>query len=176
MSVTFDTSVKINAPAEKIYAYVSDFPRHVEWCNQPQQMTALQNGPTQVGSRYRTEEGNPRNMPLGQKMMFAMMRPLLKVIYGVDGYTEAEVVALEDQRRVAWKARLPSRKKGDLMRMNWEIRLQAENGGTVVTQQCEIAPPDSSPMKAMVNDDLAQQSKAEVAANLQRLKFIAEAA
>jgi hypothetical protein len=153
---------------------VADFPRHVEWNEQPQKMTPLQDGPVQVGSKYQTQEANPSNLSFGQKVMFAVAGPIMKLMYGAQDYTEAEITALESNHRVAWKARLPSTKKGDLMRMNWEIRLQPQNEATEVTQRCEVNPPDTSPMKGMVNDDMAQTARAGTEANLQRLKSILE--
>jgi hypothetical protein len=58
--------------------------------------------------------------------------------------------------------------------MNWEIRLRSEGNATEVEQRWEFAPPAESPMARMVNDDLARQSRAEVSANLKRLKSIIE--
>ena len=60
------------------------------------------------------------------------------------------------------------------MRMNWELRLQPQNGATEVTQRCEVDPPDESPFAGMVNNDLVERSQAETAANLERLKSILE--
>jgi uncharacterized membrane protein len=171
---SFETSVTIAVPPETVYSYVADFPRHMEWNHSPNQMIALQDGPVQVGSQFQTEEGGPSNAPFSQRVMFAVSQPIMKLVFGMQGYTVAEITALEPNQRVAWKAHLPSTKKGDLMRMRWEIRLQAQNGATEVTQGCEMAPPDTSPLKGMVNDDLVKQNKAETAANLQRLKSILE--
>ncbi|MDX1520322.1 MAG: SRPBCC family protein [Anaerolineae bacterium] len=171
---SFETSVIINAPQETVYSYVADFPRHMEWNHSPKRMVALQDGPVQVGSKFQTDEDGPSNAPAMQKIMFAVAQPVMKLLFGAADYTVAEITALEPNQRVAWKAHLPSTRKGDLMRMKWEIRLQDQNGATEVTQACEMAPPDTSPLKGMVNDDLAKQNQAETAANLQRLKSILE--
>ena len=58
--------------------------------------------------------------------------------------------------------------------MNWELRLQPERSGTEVTQACEMAPPAESPMAGMINEDMAEQSREEMSANLNRLKSIVE--
>ena len=34
-----EESIIIQAPIEKIYAYVSDYQRHIEWNHQPNEMT-----------------------------------------------------------------------------------------------------------------------------------------
>jgi hypothetical protein len=43
-----------------------------------------------------------------------------------------------------------------------------------VTQRCEIAPPDESPMAGMINEGMARQSQEEATTNLMRLKSILE--
>jgi uncharacterized protein YndB with AHSA1/START domain len=128
--VSFDTSVLINAPVETVYNYVADFPRHVEWNEEPLKMTPLQDGSVEVGNKYQTDEANPSNLSFGQKVMFAVAEPVMKLMYGAQDYTEAEITALEPNQRIAWKARLPSTKKGDLMRMSWEIHLQGQDDST----------------------------------------------
>jgi uncharacterized membrane protein len=173
-SVSYETSVNIKAPVDVVYGYVADFPRHVEWNHQPTKMTPLTSGPVSVGSRFQTQEQTASNLKFGQKVMFALGGPIFRLMYGAADYTEAEITALDPNERVAWKARAPSKRKGDLMRMNWEIQLQSNGNGTEVTQRCEIAPPDESPMASMVNEDMARQGREEVTANLMRLKSILE--
>lgn len=88
--------------------------------------------------------------------------------------TLAEITALEPNERVAWKARAPSTRKGDIMRMNWEIRLEEKNGTTEVVQCCEMVPPPESPAYNMTNEDSASQGREEATANLMRMKSIVE--
>lgn len=173
-SVSYETSVNIKAPVDAVYGYVADFPRHVEWNHQPKKITPLTDGPVRVGSQFQTVEQNPSNMKTSQKVMFAVMGPVMKLVYGTQGYTVAEITALEPKERVAWKARAPSTKKGDIMRMNWELLLKSNGNGTDVTQRCEVAPPDESPAARMINEDMARQGREEATANLMRLKSILE--
>jgi uncharacterized membrane protein len=173
-NLSYETSVVVEAPADVIYDYVADFPRHVEWCHQPQKMVPLTEGPIGVGSQFQTYEQGPSNMRFGQKVMFGVAMPVMKLMYGAQDYTVAEITALEPNKRVAWKAWAPSTKKGDMMRMNWEIRLRPNGNGTEVEQHCEVAPPPESPLARMVNEDMATQSREEVSTNLQRLKSIVE--
>ena len=175
MSKTYEASVVVNAPADVVYEYVADLPRHVEWNKQPEKMVAHTEGVVRVGSKYQTHEGMPRDMPLGKKLMFTFMMPLAKFMHGMQDYTVAEIVALEPSERVAWKAHIPSTKKGDLMRMNWEIRLNPQGDATEVVQSCEVAPPPESPFASMANDSsLAEMGQAETLANLQQMKSIVE--
>ena len=173
-SLSYETSVIVEAPAEVVYGYVADFPRHVEWSHQPTKMIPLTEGPTHVGSQFQTHEQAASNLKFGQKMMFSVMGPVFKLMYGAADYTVAEITALEPNERLAWKARLRSKRKGDLIRMNWEIRLQSNRNGTDVTQRCEVVPLDESPMVGMLNEEMARQGREEATTNLKRLKSILE--
>ena len=146
MSLGYETSVVVKAAPGVVYEYVADLPRHVEWSHQPQKIVPLTEGPVRVGSQFQAHEGMPSNITFSRKLMFSVMMPVMKLMYGAQDYTVSEITALEPDERVAWKAWAPSTKKGDLMRMNWEIRLQPNGDGTVVEQRCEIAPPPESPM------------------------------
>jgi len=137
-------------------------------------MTPLTNGSVRVGSQFQTREQTPSNLKFGQKVMFAVGGPIFRLMYGAQDYTVSEITALEPNKRVAWKAWAPSTKKGDLMRMNWEIALQSNGNGTDVTQRCELAPPAESPMARMVNEDMARNGREEATTNLMRLKSILE--
>lgn len=70
---SYQTDVQINAPIEKVYRYLADFPQHVEWNHQPQAMIALTGEEITVGSRYRTEESSPSNLPFLRKIMTVVM-------------------------------------------------------------------------------------------------------
>ena len=176
----FETAVTINAPIAKVYSYVADFPRHVEWNHQPQGMTALNGAGTArtepaevaVGSQFRTEEESPSNMDFVQKMMMMVMMPVVKRKHNFEGHTIAEIAALDSNERVAWSSHLPNRDGKKLMQMHWKLRLEEQNGRTTVTQACHADPPADSPFAAMVNID---NIKEESTLNLKRLKSILEA-
>ncbi|MEM7345797.1 MAG: SRPBCC family protein [Chloroflexota bacterium] len=172
-TIPLENSITINAPAEAIFPYVGDLMRHIEWCHQPQEMTALTDGPVRVGSQYETLEAPPDNSPAIQKIMFTIAMPIMKMIYGFGDHTIAEITVLEPSTHIAWKAKLPARNR-DMMRMNWEIHLQAHDDVTKVTQKGELAPPDNSPFARLANDDLAQQIQSEILTNLQKLKVLVE--
>lgn len=112
-----------------------------------------------------------------QKLMLPVMQPMMKLMWGASGYTEATVTEMDSPRRLAWEARLPSR-KGDLMRMNWAMDLRPEGTGTQVVQRYEMCPPEDSPMMRMFDEnrlaDMADGAQKEVYGNLEELKRIME--
>lgn len=71
----------------------------------------LQDGPVQ-GSKYQTQEVNSSNLSFEQKVMFALVGPVMKLMFGTQDYAETEITVLEPNQRVTWKARLPSTRKG----------------------------------------------------------------
>jgi uncharacterized membrane protein len=50
----WDESIAISAPADKVFAYVSDFTRHGEWAGHGLQVTKEGDGPTAAGSTFST--------------------------------------------------------------------------------------------------------------------------
>jgi len=54
----FERSTTINAPADKIFAYVSDFTRHGEWGGHGLAVTPDGDGPIAVGSTFSTTAKN----------------------------------------------------------------------------------------------------------------------
>ncbi len=170
----FQTSININAPIADLYAYLADFPRHIEWNHQPTALTPLQAGPIVVGSQFSTAEGVPRDMPAIQKLLFGLIMPIFRLIYGMEHNSIATITALNAPTDIAWEARLPAR-KGDVMRMTWRLTLEENADGTVVTQSGVVAPPANSPFARMVNAQFIEDRRVEVAGNLALLKTLVEA-
>lgn len=50
----FERSISINAPADKVFAYVSDFNRHGEWSGHGLQVSTEGSGPIEVGTKFST--------------------------------------------------------------------------------------------------------------------------
>ncbi len=46
--------IEINAPAEDVYSYVSDFTRHGEWAGHGLEASRVDDGPVAVGSKFAT--------------------------------------------------------------------------------------------------------------------------
>jgi len=162
-----EQSIIIQAPIEAVYTFVSDFPRHIEWNHQPFKMTQLTDGDIRVGTRFRTQEQPPSNIPW---FMSKVMFPIVSLIVGVKGYTEAEITEMTPDKSIKWKANAPIR-NGDMMRAEWAIELESVDNGTRLTQRFRLMP--QHPMaKQMVSDSMAQQIGEEVARNLEKLKSI----
>src|SRR5205823_11947410 len=51
----FEDRITITAPRERVFSYVSDFPRHGEWAANNLNVAAEGDGPVAVGSTYSTE-------------------------------------------------------------------------------------------------------------------------
>lgn len=166
---TTEQSVVIQAPIAAVYDYISDFPRHVEWNHQPTEMTKLTEGPVGVGSIFRAKEQTQRDMSWLMKKIF----PLLGKLMGVADYTEAEITALDPERRVAWKAQAPLKKGGFLAKTEWEIDLKPRGDMTEVAQRVHFR--FFSKMSERMNmETAAAQTGEEMEQNLAHLKEIVE--
>lgn len=51
----FEKSISINAPADKVFEYVSDFARHGEWADHGLQVSQEGTGPVAVGTTFSTQ-------------------------------------------------------------------------------------------------------------------------
>jgi uncharacterized protein YndB with AHSA1/START domain len=49
-----EREITINAPPERVFAYLSDITRHPEWAGQQLEVTKTSEGPAQVGSSFET--------------------------------------------------------------------------------------------------------------------------
>lgn len=49
---TIEKQITINAPVDRVFSYVADFPRHSEWARQPLKIEAT--GPIQQGSKFKS--------------------------------------------------------------------------------------------------------------------------
>ena len=99
-----ESEILIQAPVDEVYNYVRDFTRHTEWNYQPTAITKVTDGPLDVGTVFRTEERPAGTAPW---IMRKVMAPLMLKLVGFQGYTEAEITALEPGRRLAWTAAAP---------------------------------------------------------------------
>ncbi|MCB8938448.1 MAG: SRPBCC family protein [Ardenticatenaceae bacterium] len=172
----YETAVNINASAETIYGHICDLQKHMAWNHSPQKMTVLTEGPARVGSRYKTEEALASTLPLGQRIMFSLMMPIMRMRHKIESYTVAEITELRENEVVGWTAHLPDKNGNKIMQMYWEVALEPNgNGSTKVTQRCHIDPPTDSPLYSMMNDEMVEMNRVETANNLNRLKSLVEA-
>ncbi len=79
----FEKQVTINAPAAKVFEYLSDLPRHSEWSRHNLQVTPTSSGETGVGSTY-----NSTGEQFGQNQDTVTIKefvPNQRVVYEADG-------------------------------------------------------------------------------------------
>lgn len=158
-----ERSVTIKASATDIYAYVADFHRHIEWNYQPQQMIQQTEGPIQVGTVFHTPEALPEEMPW---VMKNIMFPIMVAVFGMAGYTVAEVTALEPHTQIAWKAHLPMRSGKAFIKSEWEITLEETPDGTKLIQSYHYMAQHKMAESALDSDSIGSG----VAQNLNGLK------
>jgi uncharacterized protein YndB with AHSA1/START domain len=165
-----ERSIVIEAPCDVVYNYLSDFTQHPEWNYQPTEITKVTDGPMDVGTVFRTEERPPGKVPW---IIRKVVMPLMLRFAGFQGYTEAEITALEPGRRLAWKAAAPLQNGGYFMKADWEILLEPQNGGTLVRQRYHYKP-EHVLAKGAESERGVKSTVEEVDANLARLKEIVE--
>ena len=135
--ITGETTVTIQAPPHKLYEYLADLSKHSEWVENVSKITQVTPGKVGVGTLFRTQESSP---PVGSfakvRMMFFF---IVGLISGVKPYSEAEITALEPDRRIAWKAGL---RKGDgwFNRAEWELIVEPQGNGSRLTQRFHYMP------------------------------------
>ena len=164
-----EREILIQAPVEEVYEYLCDFTRHTEWNHQPPEITKVSEGPMDVGTVYRTEEQPPGTAPWIRRKVMA---PLMMKLVGSQGYTEAEITALEPGRRLAWTAAAPLKDGGYLMEMDWELLLEPQNGATRVRQRYRLKPQHK--LMKIMRTQAAEGFRKEVHASLTSLKEILE--
>jgi uncharacterized protein YndB with AHSA1/START domain len=52
MPQVIERQITINAPAEKVFSYLADFPRHTEWAANPLRIEQTSSGPVGVGTTF----------------------------------------------------------------------------------------------------------------------------
>jgi len=108
----FERSITINAPADKVFAYVSDFTRHGEWGGHGLAVTRDGDGPTAVGSTFSTTAKN-----------FGTQRE------------KSTITEMNPPKEFGWDS------VGALGRVHHWFALSEGSGATTVTKGAEIAEP-----------------------------------
>ena len=166
---TGERTVLVQAPIEAVYEHMSDFPRHTEWNHRPTEMIKLSDGPIVVGSVFRTKEQAASNLP----WLLKQLSPLMEVLLGGTGYTEAQITALEPNRRIAWNGAVPLKKGGFMVKAKWEIRLASQGEATQVSQWFHLK--FLGKIGERMNPETgARMTGEEVARNLTRFKKLIE--
>jgi uncharacterized membrane protein len=108
----FERSITINAPADKVFAYVSDFTKHGEWGGHGLAVTADDGGPVAVGSKFSSTA-----------KQFGTQRE------------HSTITDMNPPKEFGWDS------VGALGRIHHWFSLSGEAGETTVTKGAEIAEP-----------------------------------
>jgi uncharacterized membrane protein len=108
----FERSISINAPADKVFAYVSDFNRHGEWGGHGLAVTREDDGPIAVGSKFSTTA-----------KQFGTQRE------------QSTITEMNPPKEFGWDS------VGALGRVHHWFSLSEESGATTVIKGGEIAEP-----------------------------------
>lgn len=109
----------IDAPPEKVYAYLADLSRHVEWSSNVRAIELVSGAPATVGAEYRASEDVPRNLT-----SYARITALEPPQAGIPGH-------------IAWQST-----DHRVFRTDWEFRLEpgASATSTRLTQSVAFHP------------------------------------
>jgi uncharacterized protein YndB with AHSA1/START domain len=160
------TSITIQAPLEKVYAYLVDFRRHPEWAQNLSKVQQTSSGPMGVGTTFRTHEGPPPVSLIAKLKM--MMYVILGLLSGAKPYSIAKITILEANRRIAWQAGIP-KGEGFFNLAEWEFVLEPQGTSTRLTQYFHWKPQNPT-AERMVRAASMQQLERSCAVSLQQLK------
>ncbi len=106
---TMEFQTQINAPAEKVFVYVSDLEKHTEWSH-CSEIKKTSEGPVGVGTTYQSKGKN----------------------FGITANETVEVIEHRPSERFAWQT------TGAMgMKFGWSFDLSPQEGGTLVTELFE---------------------------------------
>ena len=163
------SKIIINASPEKIYTYLRDFNKHIEWNHQPTHMEKLTKGDIDVGTKFKTKEQATQSIP---PFIGKLMLAFFGLVLGNAGYTIAEITALDSPNHIAWQAAAPARNGYD-MKANWELLITPTAKGTQVEQTFYFMPQRWF-SNLMTTKSLENELVREVGRNLENLKSILE--
>lgn len=165
MDIHYQNSIVIRKPVNEVYAYLSDFPRHVEWAQTLERLDKVKDGEANsVGAQYLTYE---------KQSFQADRQPYgpIKQKVAIKAQTLCEVRELVPNKRLAWHAHMVS----DLTtHADWEIDLMPEGeDGTRLSQKVFFV---FGPMPGWVGILLFMEKRAfrQFDAGLQNIKLILE--
>lgn len=126
MDTNWTGTVMIDAPVERVYAYLADFPKHCEWAQTLERMEQKRPGTAEgVGAVYKTYE---------RQAMHADRTPRGPLpANAFKGTTECEITELVPNRRIAWRAHPVPVGMGVNARLAFDLQPDP-NGGTRLTQ------------------------------------------
>ena len=106
---TIPFQTQINAPPEKVFAYVADLQKHPEWSH-IEELKKTSDGAVGVGSTY---ESRGKNL-------------------GMTTTDKIEVTEYQSNQRIGWRSR-----GGFGMQFNWSFEVQPQGDGTLLIERFE---------------------------------------
>lgn len=172
MDAHWQETIEINAPVDRVYAYLADFPKHCEWAQTLERMDMRVPGDASgVGRVYRTTERQA--MHADRKPRGPMPAKAFK------GMTDCEITELVPGKRIAWRAHPVPVGMGVHARLSFDLA-PADDGRTRLTQTVDMHQPwpifqffsrvtfKSSP------SDMERKASAQWSASLANIKTIME--
>lgn len=165
MDIRWQDTIQINRPVEEVYAYLADFPRHVEWAQTLARMEQVRSGNSAgEGAQYRTHE---------KQAMQTDRKPGQRLTRGLPAVTLCTVDKMEPNRRIVWHAHsVPKMLHNTLV---FEFASDG-NGRTRLTQRMDFHIPAIPTLlfQLMFGRDLRQKAAAQAEAGLRNIKTIME--
>ncbi len=112
MTKRYEEHISISAPADAVYAYVSDFSKHGEWSGHGLQVTKEGDGPAGVGSTYSTVA-----------KQFGTQRE------------KSTITEMTTGRAFGWDS------TGALGRVHHQFTIASDGGSTVLTKSADFVEP-----------------------------------
>ncbi len=107
---TIEYQTQINAPPEKVFGYVADLEKHVEWAHL-KDMEKTSDGPVGVGTTYESHGEGPGGSTTNDKV---------------------EVTEHQPNERFAWRSDGPMN-----MQFAWSFELRPQDGGTLLIERLD---------------------------------------
>ena len=165
MDIQWQDTIQINRPVEQVYAYLADFPRHVEWAQTLARMEQIRPGNSRgEGAQYRTYE---------KQAMQTNREPGQKLTRGLPAVTLCTVDEVEPNHRIVWHAHsVPKMLHNSLV---FEFAADG-HGGTLLTQGMDFHIPAIPTLifRLMFGPNLHQKAAAQAKAGLHNIKIIME--
>ncbi|MCB9079662.1 MAG: SRPBCC family protein [Anaerolineaceae bacterium] len=165
MDIQWQDTIQINRPVAQVYAYLADFPRHVEWAQTLARMEQVRPGHNgEQGAQYRTYE---------KQAMQTDRQPGQKLTKGLPAVTLCTVDQVEPNQRIVWHAHSVPK----LLHNKLVFDFAADgNGGTLLTQRMDFHIPAIPTLmfQLMFGRNLPQKAAAQAEAGLRNIKTIME--
>lgn len=165
MDIKFHKTIQINRSVKEVFAYLADFPRHVEWAQTLDRMERVRSGDKNgVGAQYRTYE---------KQAMQHDRKPGERLKHGMPAVTLCTVDEVIPNQQIKWHAHsVPKMLQNTLF---FEF-VSDGNGGVLLTQKMDFHIPAVPAFffRLMFGKNLLEKATMQGEAGLQNIKAIME--